>query len=95
MKQYILDNIGTILGFLFGAGGLYDSYLQRKKRKTDALSGMQELYDRFVEDTNKKIVEFQAEISELKEEIERVETSWQKKYNALKKAFDTYKKSHP
>ncbi|MFL0067860.1 hypothetical protein V2647_03615 [Tenacibaculum maritimum] len=95
MKQYILDNLPMILGFLFGAGGLYDSYLQRKRRKTDALSGMQELYDKFVEDTNQKITEFQAEISSLKSEIERVENSWQKKYNALKKAFDNYKKQHP
>lgn len=95
MKQYILDNIGTILGFLFGAGGLYDSYLQRQKRKTDALSGMQKLYDKFVEDTNEKITEFKTEIATLKQEIERVEISWQKKYNTLKKAFDTYRKKHP
>lgn len=94
MKIFI-ENIGTVLAVLFGAGGFYDSYSQRKKRKTDALSGMQELYDKFVEDTNKKIVEFQGEISSLKSEIERVETSWQKKYAALKAEFNNYKRTHP
>lgn len=95
MKQYILDNLPMILGFLFGAGGLLDSYLQRKKRKTDALSGIQELYDKFVEDTNQKFAEFQMKIKSLEEEIEAKDLFWKKKYDTLKKAFDNYKTQHP
>lgn len=95
MKEYILENLPTILGFIFGAGGLTDSYLQRKKRKTDALSGIQDLYDKFVEDTNEKFQQFQQKIKDLEKEIEAKDLFWKKKYDALKKEFDNYKKSHP
>ncbi|WP_435263006.1 hypothetical protein [Tenacibaculum sp. nBUS_03] len=106
MKQYIVDNIGTVLAVLFGAGGLYDSYLQRKKRKTDALSGMQTAYDKFVEDYDKKFDDVVSEMASLKEnhkidiskvqsKVEKVDEHWRKKYNALKKEFDIYKKTHP
>ncbi len=96
----------TFLGVLFGAGGLYDSYLQRKKRKTDALSGMQTAYDKFVEDYDKKFDDVVSEMASLKEnhkidiskvqsKVEKVDERWSQKYNALKKEFDIYKKTHP
>ncbi|WP_028890875.1 hypothetical protein [Tenacibaculum sp. 47A_GOM-205m] len=106
MKQYIAENLPTILGYLFGVGGMFDSYLQRKRRKTDALSGMQSTYDKFVEDYDKKFEEMRKEIKYLKEEhakeietlrskLNEVEAYWQKRYNSLKQSFDNYKKLHP
>jgi uncharacterized protein YlxW (UPF0749 family) len=95
MKQYLIDNLDHVFAYLFGAGGLFSFWIERKKKKTDALSGMQIAYDKFVEDSDKKFEEMKNEVSTLKSKIEQVEASWRQKYNSLKREFDIYKKTHP
>ena len=95
MKQYIIDNIDHVFAYLFGAGGLFSVWLERKKKKTDALSGMQLAYDKYVEDSDKKFEEMRSEVSTLRTKLEEVETQWRQKYNSLKREFDIYKKTHP
>lgn len=106
MKDFIADNLDNIIAYLFGAGGFFSWLSEKRKRRISALSGMQEAYDKFVEDSDKKFEDMRKEISslkvthaqqvqELKKKIKEIETFWSQKYNALKKAFDNYKKSHP
>ena len=106
MKEFLLNHIDSILAYLFGAGGLFTAWTEKKKRKTDALSALQLVYDKFIEDYDKKFEEIRSEIATLKsthqEEIaklqsklEKVEAFWKQKYTALKTAFDQYKKTHP
>ena len=95
MKQYLLDNFDHVFAYLFGAGGIFSFIIERKKKKTDALSGMQLAYDKYVEDSDKKFEEMRSEVSTLRTKLEEVETQWRQKYNSLKREFDIYKKTHP
>ena len=95
MKEYLVDNIGNIVAYLFGAGGFFSWYSERRRRKTDALSGMQTAYDKYVEDSDKKFDEMRQEIKDLQTKLDKVEEYWKKKYSTLKSAFDTYKRTHP
>lgn len=106
MTDFFSNHLDSILAYIFGAGGLFTAWTEKKKRKTDALSGMQLAYDKFIEDYDKKFEEMrsevamlknthQEEISKLQSKLEKVEASWRQKYNALKTAFDNYKKTHP
>ncbi|MBS9773805.1 MAG: hypothetical protein KGV59_01430 [Tenacibaculum sp.] len=117
MSNFFTEHFTTIITTIFGVGGFYDSFKQRKKNKLDALNSMQLAYDKYVDDANKKYDELRKEISDLKdshrkeieslkalhskeinllrEKLQNVEELWKTKYESLKKAFDTYKKSHP
>ncbi len=95
MQDFLLHNINTIFAYIFGTGGLLTAWFQRKKRKTDALTGMQQTYNRFVADYEKKFKDLHLEVTCLQEEIKRVEEHWKKKYEALKNQFEKYKKTHP
>jgi len=95
MKEFFVNHIDTIFAYIFGAGGLFSAWTQRKKRKTDALMGMQDNYARFVEHSERKFRDFEDEITSLREEIKRVEEHWKRKYDALKRQFENYKKAHP
>ncbi len=98
MVEFITQNFGAILGALFGVGGLYDSYRQRKKNQADALDRMQTTYDKFVEDFNERYQDLKNEVQELKQnhhnEMERLKTYWENKYEKLKNEFEDYKKKH-
>ncbi len=95
MKDFFTNHLDTIIAYFFGAGGLVGAIVERKKRKTDALSSMQELYDRFVQDAEKKFSGFEKEILKLNNKIISVEERWKEKYEALKQDYETYKKEHP
>ncbi len=103
MKDFLVQNVMAIIATIFGAGGFYDSWKQRKKNQADALDGMQRAYDKYVEDSNEKFEQMRKEIAdltkaqkELKEahhkEMERLKNYWKEKYDNLKKEFDNYKK---
>lgn len=95
MKEYLVNNLDNILAYIFGAGGFFSWYSERKRRKIDAFSVMQTSYDKYVEDSDKKFEEMKKEIAYFQTKLEKVEEHWRKKYNALKKEFDIYKKTHP
>ena len=95
MKQYLIEHLDHVLAYVFGAGGLLSVWIERKKKKTDALSGMQAAYDKYVEDSDQKFEAMKLEVSTLKKQLEKVEAYWKQKYSSLKKEFDTYKRTHP
>ncbi len=107
MEKFISDNIMAIISIVFGAGGFFDAYRQRKKNQADALEAMQRAYDKYVDDSvarydelRKEIVELKKshkeEITSLKEahkhEMQELKQEWSEKYNALKSSFENYKK---
>ena len=95
MIEFIENNLITILGYLLGTGGIFSAWSERRKRKINALSGMQAAYDKYVEDSDKKFEEMRGEIASLKSDLVKVEASWKQKYKALKSDFDQYRKKHP
>ena len=91
MKEWILDNVFTLLTAIFGGGSFYAFITEKKKRRielkstqADALSSMQETYDKFVDDFTNKYDHLQKEIEQLKKELD----SWKSKYQNLKREFD-------
>lgn len=97
MKDWLLDNIFSIVATVFGSGSFYAFITEKKKRKlelkstqADALTSMQETYDRFVDDFTDKYDHLQKELEELKKDV----NSWKSKYQNLKREFDNYKKNH-
>ncbi len=96
MKDFFTEHIVSILSMIFGAGGFYDSYKQRKKNQADALDRMQATYDKFVEDFNERYNDLKQEVSDLKknhhQELINLKNYWETKYSKLKKEFEDYKK---
>jgi predicted RNase H-like nuclease (RuvC/YqgF family) len=113
MKEIIQENVALILTTIFGGGSFYGWLFERKKRKdegrivqADALSKMQEVYDKMVVDVDSQIsrsksnyeelqgkIEYsQNKIEQLENKLKEVEAYWKDKYNQLKKEFDNYKK---
>ena len=97
MKDWFLDNIFSVIATLFGGGSFYAFITEKKKRKmelrstqADALSSMQETYDKFVDDFTDKYNHLQKEIEGLKKDV----ASWKSKYQNLKQEFENYKKKH-
>lgn len=106
MKEFLTNHIDSIIAYILGAGGLIDAWRERRKRQADALSSMQNSYDKFVEDYDRKFEAMRTdmismekkhvdEINKLEDKLEKVEKHWRQKYNSLKLAFDNYKKAHP
>ena len=94
MKEYLINNIDSIIAYLFGASGFIKAWTEHKKRKADILSGIQKNYEQFVEHYNEKFDELNTELSNTKIKIDEIEAYWKKRYNALKREFDNYKKNH-
>lgn len=104
MHDFVFENALSIITSLFGAGGVYAYYSERKKRKieekqlsADALQKMQEAYDRFTSDQTKRYVELSEEISVLKKKYAELQTEVEEKdekYTLLKRAYDILKTEH-
>ena len=97
MKQWFLDNAFSIIATIFGSGSLFAFIAEKKKRKIElkstqanALSSMQDTYDKFVDDFTAKYDHLLREIEQLKKDVD----SWKTKYQNLKKEFENYKKTH-
>tara|TARA_B100001063_G_C16262628_1_gene310660 strand:- start:124 stop:417 length:294 start_codon:yes stop_codon:yes gene_type:complete len=91
MEQWFLDNAFSLVATIFGGGSFYAFITEKKKRRielkstqADALSSMQETYDKFVDDFTNKYDHLQKEIEQLKKELD----SWKSKYQNLKREFD-------
>jgi predicted negative regulator of RcsB-dependent stress response len=99
MKEYFINNIDTILAYIFGAGGLFSAWKERKKHRVDLLTSIQEIYTHFLKDYDQKFVDMSKDIADLKtkheKEIAELQVFWQRKYDALKSEFDKYKRTHP
>ena len=78
MKEFLLDNLVTIIGFLgvplaYIFGGKRAKELELKSKETtikkddsDALKSMQEVYNSFLEDYKLRMVEVMSEITAIK-----------------------------
>ena len=101
MKQYLLEHIEVIIGYIFGAGGMFTAWTERKKRRQEFVKAetqnqqqVVDLYQEALDDLKKR---YDEKFSELETEIKQLRTNldlWKSKYRDLKKEFDTYKKDH-
>lgn len=107
MKEFLLDNLVTIIGFLsvpiaYLFGGKRAKAIELKKNDSDALKSMQEVYDSFLVHFQKQMdaalikVDFlEKQYTELnllyRKEIEKSK-DWEKKHNELQLAHDKLKK---
>ena len=104
MKQWILENLSLILSTAFGRTSFLAYVLERKKRKieekqltADALSKMQEGYDKFTSDLLSRYDELKQEVTDLKKNLAEVESQLDEekgKYKTLKSNYDKLKTSY-
>lgn len=104
MKQWLIDNATTILTALFGGGSFWAFVKERRKRKieerqmgADALSRMQEAYDRFTADSLEQYTALRKEVDELKKKLADVQQSLKaekSRYTRLKQDYDTLRKNY-
>lgn len=94
MKQWIMDNILTLITTVLGGTSFVGYVLERKKRRieerqlnADALSRMQEAYDKFVEHSNTNYRELLNKYQELTMKYMELE----QKYDRVEKELDTLK----
>jgi TolA-binding protein len=102
MKEWLSDNVFTVISALFGSGSFFAYFNEKSKRKieerqqtADALSKMQENYAVFVEDMEDRFDSLKLEIEGLKKQLQIVNKQLEeetKKYNELKTQFQNYKK---
>lgn len=76
MREWLFDNIFTILTSLLGSTSLVGWILERNKRKieekqatSDALKSMQHAYDEFTKDALEKYKELREEVNALRDEL--------------------------
>jgi molecular chaperone GrpE (heat shock protein) len=101
MKEFLVNHIETILAYLFGAGGLFSAWTERKKRKQEFVQAetqnqqqVVDLYQEALDDLKKR---YDEKFSELEGELKQLRTNldlWKGKYRTLKREFDTYRKAH-
>ena len=104
MKEWVTENLFSIITAIFGSGSFFAYITERKKRvieekqlASDALKTMQDAYDRFTEDSKMKYEELSSEISELKKKLTNVTSQLQEekgKYTTLKNSYERLKKSY-
>lgn len=97
IKQWLIDNIFTVITTLFGSTSFVGYVLERKKRRiqerqetTDALKSMQEAYDRFSQDLLRRYEDISKEVMEVKKRLSEVtfELEGEKvKYKKLEKVY--------
>lgn len=105
MKNFIAENLFSIITAIFGGGSLLGWFVERNKRKAeekqlqaDALKNMQLAYDKFTADSVERYDALKEEIKHLKaklEYIQRLSAEERVKYRKLEKEFEEYKKKFP
>ena len=101
VKQFLMDNLISIITTLFGGGSFYAYYVEREKRRieqkqldADALKTMQDAYDKFTADSLKHYEELSAEVQDLKKKLIEVTTQLsteKQNYTTLRKEHDSLK----
>ena len=104
VKQFLMDNLISIITTLFGGGSFYAFWVEKGKRKieqkqlgADALKSMQDAYDKFTEDSLKHYEELSAEVQDLKKKLIEVTTQLSKEkqnYATLREEHDNLKISY-
>lgn len=101
MKDFLINHIESILAYLFGAGGLFSAWAERKKRKQELvqaeIQNQQQVVDLYQEALNDLKKRYDEKFSELETELKQLRTNldlWKGKYRSLKSEFDNYRKTH-
>jgi len=104
MEAWIAQNIGLILTTLFGSGSFIALILEKKKRKieekqlgADALTKMQEGYDKFTANALEQYDSLRKEVMDLKKKLIDVTAQLEDeegKYNTLKGNYEKLKISY-
>ncbi len=104
MKEWLLENIFSIITTVFGGGSFFAYITERKKRiieekqlASDALKTMQDAYDKFTSDSLKKYEELSVEVTELKKKLNGVTSQLESEkinYSTLKSAHDKLKTAY-
>ena len=104
IQQLLTDNIVSIITTLFGGGSFYAYYIEKGKRKieaiqlgADALKTMQDAYDKFTAESLKHYEELSAEVQDLKKKHTEVTTQLSKEkqnYAILREEHDNLKISY-
>lgn len=86
MKEWLLENMLALIGYLISGGLLTWIFTdkvkrrsERKKEESNALSGIQNVYDTFVEDMKEQYKAMSDKIKDLEEKV----SSLQKDYSEL------------
>ena len=101
IKQFLMDNLISIITTLFGGGSFYAFWVEKGKRKieqkqlgADALKTMQDAYDKFTADALKHYEELSVEVENLKKKLTLVTSQFEtekQNYSILKTAHDKLK----
>ncbi|TCI93683.1 hypothetical protein [Tenacibaculum sp. M341] len=101
MKEFLINHIDIILGYLLGAGGIISAWTERKKRKqeiaraeTQNQQQVVDLYQEALDDLKKR---YDEKFNELETEIKQLRLNldlWKSKYRDLKDEFNKYKNTH-
>ena len=104
VKQFLMDNLISIITTLFGGGSFYAFWVEKGKRKieqkqlgADALKSMQDAYDKFTADALKHYEELSVEVQDLKKKLIEVTTQLSKEkqnYATLREEHDNLKISY-
>ena len=104
VKQFLMDNLISIITTLFGGGSFFAFWVEKGKRKieqkqlgADALKSMQDAYDKFTEDSLKRYEDLSTEIQDLKKKLTEVTTQLSREkqnYATLRKEHDNLKISY-
>lgn len=79
--NYVLENLPTLLGYLFGAGGVFAFISERKKNKAVA-SGLEADADSKEIDNSSKVVDL------YKEALDDLQNRYEKRYNEVAEMFE-------
>ena len=100
----ITNNIGIIFTTLFGSGSFLAYFLERRKRvnddnsgTADALSKMQDAYDKFTKDSLDRYNDLNSEVAKLRSNVLDLNDKLnkeQEKYNVLKSSYEKLKNSY-
>ncbi|WP_299682961.1 hypothetical protein [uncultured Tenacibaculum sp.] len=101
MKEFLVNHIDVIIGYLFGAGGILTAWTERKKRRQELIKEetqnqqqVVDLYQEALDDLKKR---YDEKFNELETEIKQLRTNldlWKSKYRDLKDEFESYKNDH-
>ncbi|WP_299627756.1 hypothetical protein [uncultured Tenacibaculum sp.] len=101
MKEFLVNHIDVIIGYLFGAGGMFTAWTERKKRRQELVKAetqnqqqVVDLYQEALDDLKKR---YDEKFNELETEIKQLRTNldlWKSKYRDLKNEFEVYKNNH-
>ena len=104
ITQWLINNILLILSTLFGSGSFIALILEKNKRKieekqlgADALTKMQEGYDKFTTNALEQYDNLRAEVMDLKKKLANVTAQLEDeegKYNTLKLSYEKLKISY-